>query len=146
MFVGCFDKRAKVRLLPSDIYSTGDGSLEYFNYLQNLRDSYAAHKFGALRQCSIVVKVDENGNVLNVFYNRQVFGGPQAGRNDLLEVVRMAHRYTESKVHSLGMQVYAYAKALTPDQIAALKPPSMRPVPVHEIRLSRTKFANKSGP
>jgi hypothetical protein len=49
-FVGCFDKSAKYPLSPDDVYGPTN-NLPLFEWFKNMRDAYAAHKFGAQRQC-----------------------------------------------------------------------------------------------
>lgn len=146
MFIGCFDKSAPISLSPMDVYNSRDGSLKYFEWLKDIRDSYAAHRFGPLRQCVTGVLVDDAGLVVNATYTWQDYAGPKAaGKDDLLEIVEKAVRFADLKVKALAAQLKAYAKTLTPEQLMALKEASVRPVELHEIRSSRSKFVKRQG-
>ena len=59
MFVGCFDKTAaSTSLSETAIYGSVRGGLAYFKWLKDIRDAYAAHKFGPFRQCVAGVALD----------------------------------------------------------------------------------------
>jgi hypothetical protein len=50
-FVGCFDKSDKqYRLVREDVFPRTGSAEEYFQWLLALRDTFAAHRFGPLRQ------------------------------------------------------------------------------------------------
>ena len=142
MFVGCFDKSAPVSLVPSDIYNSKDGSVQYYEWMKDIRDSYAAHKFGPLRQCVTGVFLDPSGNVIEAGHTAQIYAGPKAeGKNDMLDIIKTAGRFSYAKVTTLKSQLEGYAKTLSASELAALKPAAVHPVAPHEVRLSRKKFS-----
>lgn len=143
MFVGCFDKTAPLSLPVSDIYKT-QNERDYFQWLLDMRDAYAAHKFGALRQCVVGVFVDDAGNVLGAGHNDRIWAGPRAAaKTEMLMFMGAAFRYTERKILDLSRQLTETAKALTPAELAALNVAKTHAVEPHEIRLSRRKFRTK---
>jgi hypothetical protein len=141
MFVGCFEANQYVSLSPSEVYSSTNGSLAFFEWLKNIRDSYAAHKFGAFRQCVTGITVDESGAIMGVGRRLQIYAGfVVEGRDDVLSIVKMAGRAVNMKVRELSSQVLAEAKAMSPAQLAALREAKTYDVEPHEVRLSRRRF------
>lgn len=76
-----------------------------------------------------------------------MYGGIEVkGKDNLLRFINEANTYVNTKIHTLVTQLEKYAKGLSPGEIAALTVARVRPVDVHEIRTSRKKFSESSGP
>lgn len=141
MFVGCFDNTAPCRLVASDIYQKPNKELEYFEWLKDIRDSYAAHKFGPLRQCVVGVMVDENGAIVGAGNSTRIYAGPVGEtKDDLLSIVNIAGSHVEKKILELSNQMTTAALAMSPAELAALKPGITHDVEPHQVRISRDKF------
>ena len=141
MFVGCFDKSAKVSLSETDIYSSRKGGLEYFKWLQDIRDTYAAHTFGPLRQCSVGVLMDEAGTLVGTGHHVQIYAGPIAtAKGDILSFISAAGRHVEKIITDLALQMLKDAKKMTPSELAVLKVAEVHDVDPRKIRTSRDSF------
>ena len=140
MFVGCFDKTAPLRLVASDIYKTTN-QMEYFQWLLNIRDAYAAHKFGALRQCAVGVFVDTAGNIIGPGHTNRIWAGPKvAAKDDVLSFIQLAGLHVATKILGLSRQLHESAKKMAPAELAALKAAETHDVEPHEIRTPRHRF------
>ena len=141
MFVGCFDESAEVSLSASAIYGSKVGGMEFFKWLKDIRDSYAAHKFGPLRQCPVGVLMDETGNILGGGHQIQIYAGPVASSKELiLSFISVAGRFIERKVAELATQLLQDAKKMSAVELAALKAARVYDVPPHQYRTSREAF------
>jgi hypothetical protein len=69
-FMGCFDTSAQFKLRQDVVYAGVDGGPEYFQWLKDIRDAYAAHKFGRLRQA--VVGANLIGEHLDIGHDRHL--------------------------------------------------------------------------
>src|SRR5262245_48763117 len=63
-FIGNFDRGAEHPLDERVVFAHVQGGAEYILWLKDIRDSYAAHKFGTLRQCVAGVLVDPAGTAI----------------------------------------------------------------------------------
>jgi hypothetical protein len=140
-FIGCFDKSAKAHLDAYQISDDNGRGLKFFEWMKDIRDSYAAHKFGPLRQCITGVQIDEKGNIVQPLYSHQIYSGPaRDSRKELLNIVYRAGIHTQSKVNSLVSQLEEYARGLDKKELLALKAARLREVEPHQFRSSREKF------
>jgi hypothetical protein len=91
-FIGCFDKTAEFSLRKEDIYKEPD-ELEFFQWLQDLRDAFAAHKFGPYRQCVAGVSIEEGERTVR--FLRQDFTGyvSHAESDKILDFISMTGTY-----------------------------------------------------
>lgn len=143
-FVGCFDRGAEHPLDEKVVFAQVEGGAEYIAWLRDIRDSYAAHKFGTLRQCVAGVVVDAAGTVVGVGHLAQrgyPFGKEQ--EDQMLRCMSVVGRHLEAKVKDLEANLLAEANALKPEEL--LKLPNARTYATgsDEIRMSRKKLKNK---
>lgn len=141
-FVGCFDETAKYALSVDDVYEKTDGGVEYFLWIKDIRDAFAAHKFGPLRQCVVGVLVDASGTkVLGPGELFHIYMGPQKDHGPaLLKFMEIAADYLNEKVKNLKAQMLEETQNMPPEEIAALPIASLHGVGPSEIRKSRPKF------
>jgi hypothetical protein len=137
-FVGCFDKSAKFRLKPEEIYRDDDGALSYFQWLNDVRNAYAAHKFGALRQMVVGVFVDPQKGVVGTGHLGGIYAGPvkEAGPQ-MLAFMAIAKAHLEQKIQALSEELIKFAKTLSLEQLNALKTARVYGVDPHEVSKSR---------
>jgi hypothetical protein len=147
MLTGCFDKTAPLSLSASDVYGSTKGGLAYFKWLQDIRDSYAAHKFGPFRQCVTGVMVTDAGVILGAGRTIRIYGGfVVEAKDDVLSFIRIAERYVQKRVGDLSRQLADSARAMSAAELAALKPAQTYEVLPHEIRSTREKFRRSPRP
>jgi hypothetical protein len=141
MFVGCFDKNAKVALASSEVYSMHDGSLQYFHWLKDIRDAYAAHKFGPLRQLTAGVVIDRQGSFIKISYDWYFYAGPKRSQRDqMIQLMLKAGQFVQDRINKLGVQLEDYAKRLSNEERLKLSEPLFHSPNANEIRTSRARF------
>jgi len=141
LFVGCFDESARTHLSASDIYKDEDGGMVFFQWLKDIRDTYAAHKFGPLRQCVVGVILDDSGRLIGTGHQHQLFAGPVAEQKaSLLSFIRLADPFLKAKIKEIGKQLVEAVNAMTPAELANLKIARTHPVDAPKIRTSRESF------
>lgn len=144
-FVGCFDRSAAHSLDAEAVFKNVDGGVDYIRWLTSIRNSYAAHKFGSLRQCVAGVAVDKSGNVMGWGHFHQA-AFPVSGDQEelMLQCISVVGRYLEARIKVLGEKLLAEAALLTSNELLAL-PVARTVVPkTNEIRLSRTRLRTRS--
>jgi hypothetical protein len=129
-FVGCFDKTAEFSLVKEEVYPSDD-RLAYFNWLRDLRDSYAAHKFGPYRQCA--VGVDLSGPARRIRFVHQMYRGPQLGEQ-LEDFILIATKFAATRMLALVERLLRSLDSITDEELNAL--------PIAELIRSRNR---KSG-
>jgi hypothetical protein len=138
LFVGCFDKSAEFPLSANDIYGHHPKGLSSFEWFQNMRDGYAAHKFGAQRQCVVGVIQSPTGEIgigqLFAAYRGQLKSdGPQ-----LIGFMKTAARHLDQKVERLSQDLLEYAQKMKPEEIAALPRAEVHTLSQEESKLTRS--------
>ena len=147
MFVGCFDNSAPLKLSPEDIYGSIENGVAFFEYLKDIRNSYAAHKFGPYRQCVVGVTIDETtGLAGEVGKSSRIYRGFKIeAKEQTLNFIRIAGHYVSKKMDDLRDGLMESAKAMTPAELAALKTAQTYDVQPNQIRISRKAFRNLTG-
>jgi hypothetical protein len=141
MFVGCFDKSAPLSLRAEDVYEVENGGLAFFKWLQDIRDSYAAHKFGPLRQSAVGVITNPAGDVIGSGHLKMIWAGPEAvAKDQFLSFIRVACRFVDRRIAEFGARLIEEAKAMKPEELASLKDARLRAAEPESIRMSREKF------
>lgn len=139
MFVGCFDKTSEFPLDANEIYGKDPNGLASFQWFKDIRDAYAAHKFGAQRQCVVgVITHPETGevgfgNLFARYVGQNKEDGPQ-----LQGFMQTAEKHLDQRVTELQQKLLAFIQAMTPEQIAALKEASVHTLEQSEARLTRS--------
>lgn len=140
-FVGCFDKSAKFSLKPEDVYRKENGGRNYFQWLQDIRDAYAAHKFGALRQMVVGVLVDPDKGVIGVGNIGGIYTGPiKTAGPEMLAFMSVAKKYLEAKIQSLTEKLLQSTQSMSLEQLNSLGTAKTYGVDPQEVRLSRPAF------
>jgi hypothetical protein len=138
-FVGCFDKGAKFRLAADEIYKSAD-DLALFQWFQDVRDSYAAHKFGAQRQCVVGVVWHPQhgvgaGNLMATYKGQLRSDGPM-----LITLMQTAETFLDRKVERLRGELLESAQKMTREEIEALPLAQTHTLAPNEARMSRRKL------
>ena len=144
-FIGCFSpaKGTTGVYLDADVvYASAKNGLSYFKWLKDIRDSYAAHRFGPYRQCVVGIVPNAGNAVIGTGNLQMIYSGPVPdGKGDMLSFISVAAKYVDAKIRELGAVVLEEARQLTPEQIAALPVATVRPVDdPGNVRISRAAF------
>lgn len=141
-FIGCFDRTAKYRLFPDDVYQDIDGGIEYYNWLKDIRDAYAAHKFGPLRQCVVGVFLDTTGtkaltvgDLVHIYMGPADNGGPM-----IFNFIRIASRHLDEKIEKLQKEMLLEVQGMSPEALSALPNARTHGVDPGDVRQSRAEF------
>lgn len=147
-FIACFDpiKGTKgVHLDKDEVYGQANGGLEYFTWLKDIRDSYAAHRFGPYRQCVVGVIPGPDGKVLGTGHLKMIYSGPIIeGKGDMLSFISVAGKYVDAKIRELGELVLKEANQLTSQELEALPMARLHPPEPRNIRVNRAVFQRES--
>lgn len=142
-FVANFDRTANYPLDEKRVFKQIDGGVEYFRWLKDIRDSYAAHKFGTLRQCVPGVVFDANGEALAIGHiSQQGYPFGKEEEDQILRCMSVVGRYLEAKVENLQAKLLEEAKAMQLDEILRLPNAQTYATASDEIRMSRQKLVN----
>lgn len=136
-FVGCFDKSARFALSANDIYGRYPNGLASFQWFQDTRDAYAAHKFGAQRQCVVGIVYGPPmatgiGKLMAAYKGQKKADGPQ-----LVGFMRSAATHLDRKIKELETNLLASVVTMSSEQIEALKIATVRQLHPSESRISR---------
>jgi hypothetical protein len=145
MFIGCFDKTAPLSLSPKEIYGSLENGMAFFEYWKDIRNSYAAHKYGPCRQCVVGITVDDSGSVDKVGNAARIFSGFKVeGREQAINFIRMAGHHVARKMDELKDLLLVEAKALTQAELAALKPAKTYDIMPDQVNLGRPSFKKRN--
>jgi hypothetical protein len=137
-FMSCFEK-GRFNLERDLIYPTNAaGPHAFFDYLKDIRDSSAAHRFGANRQCIVGPAVHPD-QALAIAHLVGTIGPPnKKGLSDIRELMRPALNFALAEEKRLTELLFAEASKLSLDQIKHL------PVAhIIEVDASRTRETRK---
>lgn len=145
-FVGCFDDDPrKCKLSKGEVYRDVPNGLDAMKYLQDLRDTFAAHNFGPMRQCYLIVMPGELASAFRPL--RLTYSLPIP---DLLPeyatLIRAAMKAATDKILALHEKVVAHLGELGAAGIGKLPLVSIRTAQPHEMRQSRASFRSGSPP
>jgi hypothetical protein len=139
-FIGCFDKKAEFHLRKEDIYGE-PGGLEFFQWLQDLRDAFAAHKFGRYRQS--VAGVVVVGSERRIHFVHQIFTGhiSKTDSDQILLFVGRAMEHLALRIRDeIIPRLLKSLESLSDEELNALPIAQNHPVSASEVRTSRTAF------
>jgi hypothetical protein len=146
-FIACFDKTANFRLSRDDIYQEQDGAHIYFQWLQDVRDAYAAHRFGANRQCIVGVIRDPASGAAGIGKMMALYAGAEgAGGPQLIAFMSVAARFVAARIGTLLQEVQQDASAMTQAEIDALRIARVYGVDPSETRYSRNEIQRIKSP
>lgn len=140
-FVGCFDKTAQHKLNEQEVFGHIEGGIECFQWLKDIRDSYAAHKFGPLRQWVAGIIVSEDGIIMGTGN----FGMPswpfdKAQEQKIIRCMHTTRQYIETQIKTLENKLLSEAQKLTPEELSNLPNARTYALNSSEIRTSRKKL------
>lgn len=123
--IGCFEKSSHPLRLDEVYPNANDGAADYFKWLRDIRNSFAAHRYGAARRCVVGALVDPDKGYLGHGYLSAIYAGPASvGHSDLLRFVAVALKFADAKAARLAEQVDAEARAVPMEEL--LKAPVAR--------------------
>ena len=146
-FVGCFDSTAKIKLSAAEVFAHIENGVSFFNSLKDIRDSYAAHRFGPMRQCVAGIIAADDGKIVGAGHLMQQ-GFPMDGEHvgPFLIMIREAGKFTAKRCSELADKLKAEASTLTAEALLALPVARTTAPSSEQIRMSREKFRSKTQP
>jgi hypothetical protein len=136
-FVGCFDESAKFHLSAEAIYGHDPNGLSSFQWFKDTRDAYAAHKFGAQRQCVVGAVLEPSGKRSLTKHLSVYRGQTKEDAPILLGFMRTASKHLDQLVNALAEKVADAVRKMTPEEYARLEDGALYGLEQHEARLSR---------
>lgn len=143
-FVGNFDRTTKHALDENEVFADVEGGVDYISWLRDIRDSYAAHKFGVLRQCVAGVIVDEMG-ALKGPGHLMMHGSPVSKNQEgqMLSCINIVRQHLEAKVTDLEGKLLAKAECYSPQELLGLQSAKTYAPNSDELRMSRKKMKKR---
>jgi hypothetical protein len=124
LFCSAFDKTNAARLVPEEVYGEPcpDETLEAYQLLQNVRDTFAAHNFGTLRQHNVGVACEaEHGQLkpIEITHSFASFGGWNAAEKaNVLLLVDLARVHLAAEISKVHSVLWREVCELSSDQLA----------------------------
>lgn len=118
-----------------------DGGMTYFNWLRSIRDTYAAHRFGPLRQSVPAVVQDDDMKVMGIGSFMMVYQGPGEGHEDLRSFFAIACQAANAKIAELEQALLEEARNMDPLEIANLPIATLTPIENDLIRTVRDRHS-----
>ena len=143
-FVSCFDRQQPVYLDPAVAFGKLGGASEYFSWLEDMRNTWVAHRRGPHRQCVAAIVIDEKtGEFRGLGHLAHLYFGPKPdAADDLIKVIERALDFSrgEQKKHENNLQ----------NEVARMNPLERVNLPLahtvipgsSDIRMGRRKFQN----
>jgi hypothetical protein len=141
-FTACFGD-GEDRLSPAAAFGDIEGWSDYLGWLRDVRDSYAAHRFGILRQAVPAAILGDDNSAIGVGYLASVYCGPGEERDyeNLLMFFGSGLGYAARVVDQLGTELLSEARAMSPEALASLPNARLEPVVAAEfIRMTRENY------
>ena len=143
-FVSCFDRQQPAYLDPAVVFGQLDGATEYYAWLEDMRNTWVAHRSGPYRQCVAAIVIDEEtGNFHGLGHLAHLYIGPKPdAADDLIKVMETALNFSrgEQKRHENNLR----------NEVAKMNPLKRISLPLArtvipgspDIRMGRRKFQN----
>lgn len=139
-FVGCFEK-TRHPLKVDEIYAKVEGSTAYYKWLHDLRNSFAAHRYGVGRQCVVGVFVHPELGYQAPGQIVGIYKGPHpSGHRTLLNFVFRALKFANAKVERLTAEFDAQARAIPLDQLLKAPVAMVHNVEAKKMGMSRGRL------
>ena len=144
-FTGCFAGRSS--LSASDVYGHIEGGPETYQFLLDMRDAYAAHNFGPLRQAvSIAMFKPDFAELIRVGCPRWIYHGglTRSIGDELRRFMQVAQTHVDARMESARDQVHSEVSSMSVDEWRALNEPQIHHAEIQDIRSSRSRFRAKA--
>jgi hypothetical protein len=147
--MACFTTSANQRhkLDPEVVLGHINGWREIYQGFHDLRDAYAAHSFGALRQCEIMACINDAGEVPSVASIAHMAlrpGAPSYEQAHLLFVLISAGlENLATRIEVKENEALLEARAMPEGELLSLSMPVVSPPTSGEVRQSRSAFRTK---
>lgn len=156
LFCACFsiNPAERIKLVANEIYGHLDeGWKSYYQYIRDLRDSYAAHNFGPVRQCQVFAIMEWNDakdrvRFVGTGHRIPRFAGLPKGEKDrLLAFIGLARDAIVARLNSAREELDAQLLKIGPDalfQYPDLEDPEYPKS--NEVRIPRDRFLKSRKP
>lgn len=138
-FIACFDKGAPYYLDEAELYGSDPAKMEGFKWMHNIRTAYAAHRYGAFRQCCVLAfrgfDVDFSG--LGPIFNSYRWPQPDEGSQGMIHLMMMALEHIDAKIKTLHDKLFAVVQTLTKEEFENLPIGKAYMLPPEKERISR---------
>jgi hypothetical protein len=141
-FIGCFGKDRRVSLNAEEVYGQDPNGLSSFQWHKDMRDAYAAHNFGAQRQCSVGVFIDPTTGAIRIASQLAFYQGPLKDVGPrMISFMTIAADFIDAKVNQVRDQLVAFAQTHTHDEINRMPlAQAPRTITQEEARTPRAKL------
>lgn len=145
-FIACFGSNPQKHLDKNSVYQEEHPSfLEFFQIVLDIRDTYAAHNFGPLRQCIVgAVSIPREPGAEPVFVVGHVAMVPSVPERDwmmdFVKLVEIAERFADQSIRILSDEVFDTIKSTPCEEIMAL-PDVLLSNPDGSLRMTRERFS-----
>jgi len=141
----CFSTKDANKLRPTDVYGDLENGMELYQWVYDQRVSFAAHMFGASRQCQIyAVLSPEMDKVIGVGNFSMIPTGHDDETIDgLINFVSIAGRFIDEKISKIEAIVRTEAESAPIEEILKLPTPIVVAPGPDEIKTTRAKFQAK---
>jgi hypothetical protein len=124
LYCACFSTSDPNKLNPEAVYGHLEGWKDYCQKLLDMRNAFAAHNFGPMRQHKIVVIALEIGGKLVPAGFNQVFlrfaGWIPGEGPKLLQYIDVARDYLQKQIEEAERPILKMLETITSDELAAL--------------------------
>lgn len=124
------------------VYADVEGGVGFFQWVLDVRNSYAAHTFGPARQCVAAIFTDpQTGKAVNVEPLRMEWDIVNNETTKLLGTAsEIAAKYSVHLGKKLNSEVLAQAETMTAEEIAALPRAQLHVPAPDELKMERHAF------
>jgi hypothetical protein len=140
-FVACFDRSAPFHFQAEDIYFAENGGLAFFQLLRDLRDAFAAHRFGPLRQSHVGLIMPGDGTIGLRYFDRLSFPPPDSG--EAIRFMGETLRHIEQRLETATSRLEDAVAKMTVAAVEALPELVVPDVSLDDIRMGREAFVKK---
>lgn len=150
--MGCFTTNLEKRnqfLIPQEAFDGLNGWPEFYRWMLDYRDAYAAHNFGIHRMCEATATVNtETGEVVQIGHLQSMHIGPMDDvKTSMHTFISRANDHVGVRINELHAKLLVEVQSMPPDEFAKLGPPRLVIGGPEDLRLSRGKYRKKqTGP
>ena len=146
--MACFSTNPTKRsnfLIPSEAFAGIEGWQEFYKWMRDYRDAFAAHNFGVKRQSEAIGIFNSDTNeFLGVGHFTMMSQGEDLGAEHSIRLFwSAAARHVKTRIADLEAVLIEEAKKLSPPEIAALEPARLVVPGNQDIRTSREKYRKR---
>lgn len=145
-FLPSFDPKRGYHLKRDEVY-TKDDQREYFEFLQDVRDCYAAHAFSPARQCLVGLHLDESDAASPLRSVSAIIGITATLLKEeappLMSFIAIAGQYTTNKLTKLREELREQIRTIPTAELLQLPVRKLVDLRREDLRTSRRKFSER---